>query len=67
MKKYVLSTKLIPIILAGISAALFGLATPISKILLDSSNPFLLAGLLYLGASIGLLPKVILKKELFFI
>jgi len=67
MKKYVLSYKLFPIILAGISAALFGLATPMSKILLNEINPFLLAGLLYLGASIGLFPIIILKKEILFI
>lgn len=38
------------------SALLFGLATPASKILVGALNPFLLAGLLYLGAAIGVLP-----------
>jgi drug/metabolite transporter (DMT)-like permease len=56
--------KLFPIILAGISAGLFGLATPASKILLNDINPFLLGGLLYLGASAGLLPVVLARKEL---
>ncbi|TGQ71545.1 MAG: DMT family transporter [Mesorhizobium sp.] len=36
------------------SAALFGAAPPLSKLLLDSVDPFMLAGLLYLGAGIGL-------------
>lgn len=36
------------------SAALFGAVPPLSKILLDSVQPFLLAGLLYLGAGVGL-------------
>lgn len=36
------------------SAALFGAAPPLSKLLLDAVNPFMLAGLLYLGAGVGL-------------
>lgn len=36
------------------SAVLFGAGTPIAKILLDSVNPWLLAGLLYTGSGIGL-------------
>ncbi|MBS3787457.1 EamA family transporter [Candidatus Bipolaricaulota bacterium] len=50
------------IILAFTSAMLFGLATPISKTLLGGITPFQLAGLLYLGASIGLLPRVVSNK-----
>ncbi len=42
--------------LAVISAALFGVATPVSKLLLEDLNYFQLAGLLYLGAAVGLLP-----------
>lgn len=38
------------------SAALFGLSAPFSKLLLERVNTFQLAGLLYLGAAIGLLP-----------
>jgi len=36
------------------SAVLFGLSTPVSKWLLPATGPFLVAGLLYLGAGIGL-------------
>ena len=36
------------------SAALFGAAMPLSKVLLASVDPQILAGLLYLGAGIGL-------------
>lgn len=40
--------------LALVSAALFGATAPLSKILLGSVSPLLLAGLLYLGAGVGL-------------
>ena len=36
------------------AAALFGVSTPLAKLLLPSSGTFMLAGLLYLGAGIGL-------------
>src|SRR6185295_3435774 len=36
------------------SAALFGASTPIAKLLLGSIDPWLLAGLLYLGSGSGL-------------
>ena len=36
------------------SAALFGISTPLSKILLPEIPPVMLAGLLYLGAGLGL-------------
>ncbi len=36
------------------AAVLFGLSTPLAKILVDSTAPLLLAGLLYLGSGIGL-------------
>ena len=42
----------VPLALA--SAALFGLSAPVSKLLLGTVAPQLLAGLLYLGAGIGL-------------
>lgn len=45
--------------LALISAALFGVATPFSKVLLEAAHPFLLAALFYLGAAVVLLPKSI--------
>jgi drug/metabolite transporter (DMT)-like permease len=37
------------------AAALFGLSTPLAKLLLGSISPVLLGGLLYLGSGIGLL------------
>lgn len=36
------------------AAVLFGIATPVSKLLLGNINPWLLAGVLYLGAGLGL-------------
>ena len=36
------------------AAALFGMSAPVSKVLLTSVQPVLLAGLLYLGAAMGL-------------
>lgn len=41
---------------AILSAALFGAATPASKLLLASLTPFQLAGLLYAGAALGVIP-----------
>lgn len=42
-------------ILAALSAALlFGAGTPLAKLLLESVNPWLLAGLLYFGSGMGL-------------
>jgi drug/metabolite transporter (DMT)-like permease len=40
---------------ALLSAVLFGASTPFAKLLLGSVDPWLLAGLLYLGAGLGLL------------
>jgi drug/metabolite transporter (DMT)-like permease len=42
----------VPLALA--SAALFGAAAPLSKLLLNAVSPFMLAGLMYLGAGLGL-------------
>ncbi|WP_374653846.1 DMT family transporter [Dongia sp.] len=42
------------ILYALISAALFGLSAPLSKLLLGAVSPWLLAGLLYLGSGLGL-------------
>ena len=44
----------IGVTLALLSAALFGASTPLAKIMLGGVNPWMLAGLLYLGAGIGL-------------
>lgn len=41
---------------ALLAALLFGAATPASKPLVDSLGPLALAGLLYLGAALGVLP-----------
>ena len=45
-----------PALLALLAAALFGAATPASKLLLDELAPLQLAGLLYLGAAFGAAP-----------
>jgi drug/metabolite transporter (DMT)-like permease len=42
------------ILLALLSAVLFGASTPLAKILLGSVAPWTMAGLLYLGAGLGL-------------
>lgn len=44
------------IAIAVLAAALFGAATPASKLLLSELTPFQLAGLLYLGAALGVAP-----------
>lgn len=54
MKRFAIITGLL-------SGFLFGVATPFSKLLLTGLNSFQLAGLLYLGAALGMLP-FILKK-----
>jgi drug/metabolite transporter (DMT)-like permease len=47
------------VLIGVISAALFGIATPLSKMLLAHLSQFQLAGLLYLGAGLGMIPFVI--------
>ncbi len=42
------------VLLAIGSAALFGLAAPVAKFLLETSDPWILAGILYCGAGVGL-------------
>jgi drug/metabolite transporter (DMT)-like permease len=49
--------------LALLSAALFGASTPASKVLLESLAPFQLAGLLYLGAALGVAPVAALERR----
>lgn len=44
----------IGILFALLSAALFGSSTPLAKVLLGSVSPWMMAGLLYLGAGVGL-------------
>ncbi len=41
------------VLLALLSAALFGVSTPAAKLLLGSTDPAILAGLLYCGAGLG--------------
>jgi drug/metabolite transporter (DMT)-like permease len=54
----------IPVILIAIlSALLFGAATPLSKNLLDHLSSFQLAGLLYIGAALGVAILVIRDKK----
>ena len=50
-------------LLALLSALLFGASTPASKVLLTSLTPFQLAGLLYLGAAIGMAPGVAIEHR----
>lgn len=44
-----------PILLALISALLFGVSAPLAKLLLADGDPWLVAGLLYLGSGVPLL------------
>ena len=51
-------------IITGILAGfLFGVATPFSKLLLAGLNSFQLAGLLYLGAALAMLPYILRKNS----
>ncbi len=51
------------LLLALVSAALFGASTPASKLLLGELEPFQLAGLLYLGAALAMAPTVPLQRR----
>jgi drug/metabolite transporter (DMT)-like permease len=51
------------LLLALVAALLFGAATPASKLLLRELGPFQLAGLLYLGAALGVAPRVWLERR----
>jgi drug/metabolite transporter (DMT)-like permease len=50
-------------VLALLSALLFGGSTPASKLLLGGLEPFQLAGLLYLGAALGMAPLVARERR----
>ena len=54
----------IGIVYALAAAALFGASTPLSKLLLGSVDPWLLAGLLYLGSGCGLSLWLLLASRL---
>jgi len=47
---------LLPALSCLLAAVLFGASTPVAKALLVSVGPFTLAGLLYLGGALGVLP-----------
>lgn len=49
-------------LLALLAAALFGVSTPLAKLLLGTFSPLLLAGLLYLGSGCGLLVLTLIRK-----
>lgn len=51
--------KKIAIIAGLLSGLLFGIATPFSKLLLANLNSFQLAGLLYIGAGIAMIPAIL--------
>jgi len=54
-------------ILIGLLAGLlFGIATPLSKIILSQLNSFQLAGLLYLGTGLAFLPYIIKNRKIEF-
>jgi drug/metabolite transporter (DMT)-like permease len=52
-----------PLLIALLSALLFGASTPASKVLLGSVPPLQLAGLLYLGAALGTLPVALRDRK----
>ena len=56
MKRFAIITGLL-------SGFLFGIATPFSKLLLAGLNSFQLAGLLYLGAALAMLPYIFRKNS----
>lgn len=55
--------KRLAIITGILSGFLFGVATPFSKLLLKGMNSFQLAGLLYLGAALAMLPYIFRKNS----
>jgi drug/metabolite transporter (DMT)-like permease len=52
-----------PLAMAFLAALLFGAATPASKKLLQTLPTFQLAGLLYLGAALGVIPLIVKEKK----
>jgi drug/metabolite transporter (DMT)-like permease len=53
-----------PLVIGLLAAALFGASTPASKALLGPITPFQLAGLLYLGSAIGVMPLIASNRKL---
>lgn len=58
------SSRSVGVPFALLSAVLFGASTPFAKLLLGGVDPWLLAGLLYLGAGIGLVVVHLLRGAL---
>ena len=52
-----------PFLIAILAALLFGAASPAAKVLLGSFAPFQLAGLLYVGAALGLLVPILARGK----
>lgn len=52
------------VVFALASAVLFGMSTPLAKVLVGSIPPLLLAGLLYAGAGLGLLIVIVVRRIL---
>lgn len=52
-----------PLAMAFLAALLFGAATPASKKLLQTLPTFQLAGLLYLGAALGVIPLIVKERK----
>ena len=55
--------KRLAVITGILSGFLFGVVTPFSKLLLNGLNSFQLAGLLYLGAALAMLPYIFRKNN----
>ena len=56
-------TVLIPTWYALTAALLFGLSTPMNKLLLDTIEPLVLSGFLYLGSGLGMLSYRLIKEK----
>ena len=56
--------KIRSVLIGLLAGLLFGVATPLSKIILSQLNSFQLAGLLYLGAAIAFFPYIIKNRKI---
>jgi drug/metabolite transporter (DMT)-like permease len=56
--------KIRSVLIGLLAGLLFGVATPLSKIILSQLNSFQLAGLLYLGAALAFLPYIIKNRKI---
>ena len=55
--------KINPIVFAVLAAALYALNSPLSKLLLSSVSPEMMAGFLYLGAGIGMFVMHVFRRN----